>query len=188
MLAGFACADPCAQASRDLTFSPEAGNVAAIEAAAQEGGTMRRTIFARLDRRAFFNAFALGAGFYAANRLFPGLAVASRASAADAGAPDPSSLQPGQFFWSTEGATEGPVVIIISIPKQLVFVYRNAALIGLSTCSTGKPGYSTPAGLFRVISKFKVHRSSKYGDDMPNTLRLTRKGVALLRPPAASVR
>jgi len=140
---------------------------------------MRRTIFARLDRRAFFNAFALGASFCAANRLFPGLASANRASAADASAPDPSSLQPGQFFWSTEGAAEGPVVIIVSIPKQLVFVYRNALLVGLSTCSTGKPGHSTPAGLFRVIGKFKVHRSAKYGDDMPNTLRLTRRGVAL---------
>jgi hypothetical protein len=59
---------------------------------------MRRTIFARLDRRAFFNAFALGAGFYAANRLIPGLAVADPASTADAGAPDLHYSSRASFF------------------------------------------------------------------------------------------
>jgi hypothetical protein len=140
---------------------------------------MRRKISARLDRRAFLNAFAAGAGLFGASRLFPGKAVANPASAAAGHDPDPSSLQPGQFFWGSDRAPEGQVVIIVSIPGQRVFVYRNAVLIGLSTCSTGKPGYSTPAGLFSVINKFKVHRSAKYGDDMPDTLRLTRKGVAL---------
>ncbi len=88
-------------------------------------------------------------------------------------------MQPGQFGWHPDRAPEGPLAIIVSIPKQLVFVYRNGILIGLSTCSTGKPGHSTPAGLFTVLNKLKDHRSSKYGDPMPNTLRLTRKGVAL---------
>ena len=140
---------------------------------------MRCKISAQLDRRAFLNAFAVGAGLFGACRLFPGRAVADPASAAGSNDPNPSSLEPGQFFWGSDRAPEGPVVIIVSIPEQRVFVYRNAVLIGLSTCSTGKPGYSTPAGLFSVINKFKVHRSSKYGDDMPDTLRLTRKGVAL---------
>jgi len=140
---------------------------------------MRCKTSAHLDRRAFLNAFVVGAGLFGACRLFPGRAVADPTSVAASNDPNPSSLEPGQFFWRSDRGPEGPVVIIVSIPEQRVFVYRNAVLIGLSTCSTGKPGYSTPAGLFRVINKFKVHRSSKYGDDMPDTLRLTRKGVAL---------
>jgi hypothetical protein len=90
-----------------------------------------------------------------------------------------SAMRPGDFAWFPESVTEGPVIIIASIPRQLVHVYRKGALIGVATCSTGKPGNSTPAGLFRVLNKYKDHHSSKYGDPMPNTLRLTQKGVAL---------
>jgi hypothetical protein len=102
-----------------------------------------------------------------------------RAATPVTGDPDPSTLAPGEFCWHPDRAGQGPIVIMVSIPKQLAHVYRGGVLIGMSTCSTGKPGHSTPAGLFTVINKFKVHRSAKYGDDMPNTLRLTRKGVAL---------
>lgn len=89
------------------------------------------------------------------------------------------AMGPGDFAWFPEGASQGPLLIIASIPRQLVHVYRNGVLIGVATCSTGKPGNSTPAGMFTVLNKYKDHRSSKYGDPMPNTLRLTQKGVAL---------
>jgi hypothetical protein len=88
-------------------------------------------------------------------------------------------MRPGDFAWFPERARDGSLVIIASIPRQLVHVYRSGTLIGVSTCSTGKPGNSTPAGMFTVINKHKDHRSSKYGDPMPNTLRLTQKGIAL---------
>jgi L,D-transpeptidase catalytic domain len=78
---------------------------------------------------------------------------------------DFGSLQPGQVIWDPERAPAGPVAIIVSIPKQLVFVYRNGILIGVSTCSTGKPGHSTPAGVFTILDKAKVHTSATYGDD-----------------------
>jgi hypothetical protein len=138
---------------------------------------MRSQISSCLDRRVLLKALTAGAGLLGASRL-------SLISAAAAG-PTPlvnhaeTVFVPGQFFWDLGRAPEGRVVIIVSIPRQLVFVYRNGALIGLSTCSTGMPGHSTPAGMFTVINKFKVHRSAKYGDDMPNTLRLTRRGIAL---------
>ena len=63
--------------------------------------------------------------------------------------------------------------------RQLVFVYRNGILIGVSTCSTGKPGHSTPAGVFTVLEKAKVHTSATYGEPMPDMERLTWKGIAL---------
>ena len=91
----------------------------------------------------------------------------------------PSSMKPGDYAWFLDRAPQASVVIIASIPRQLVHVYRDGLLVGVSTCSTGKPGYSTPAGRFTVLNKFKDHWSRKYADAMPNTLRLTRKGVAL---------
>jgi hypothetical protein len=71
------------------------------------------------------------------------------------------------------------VAIIVSVPKQLVFVYRNGILIGVSTCSTGKPGHSTPTGVFTILEKAKTHTSVKYGEPMPDMQRLTWKGIAL---------
>jgi hypothetical protein len=92
---------------------------------------------------------------------------------------DLGGLQPGQFIWDPERAPEGPVAIIVSIPKQLVFVYRNGILIGVSTCSTGKPGHSKPAGVFTILDKAKVHTSATYGEPIPDMEKLTWKGIAL---------
>lgn len=130
---------------------------------------------ARPSRRGVLG-LVLGAGALAVSRRFARAADAAPATSADRG---PFGMPPGDFAWHPDRAPEGPFAIIVSIPKQRVFVYRNGLLIGTSACSTGKQGHSTPAGLFTVINKFKVHRSIKYGDDMPNTLRLTRRGVAL---------
>ena len=60
-----------------------------------------------------------------------------------------------------------------------MFVYRNGILIGVSTCSTGKPGHSTPAGVFTILHKAKVHTSATYGEPMPDMETLTWKGIAL---------
>lgn len=62
-------------------------------------------------------------------------------------------LKPGEFRWSPARAPSGPVVVIVSIPDQLTFVYRNGVRIGVATCSTGKPGHPTPTGVFTVLQK-----------------------------------
>lgn len=101
-------------------------------------------------------------------------AVAGRASAQSA------KLKPGQFQWRPDASPEGPVVIIVSVPEQLVHVYRNGVEIGVSTCSTGRPGHETPRGVFTILEKQREHVSSIYQDaQMPNMERVTWGGVAL---------
>jgi len=91
-----------------------------------------------------------------------------------------ANLKPGQFLWNPEKSPSGPVAIIVSLPDQLVHVYRGGVRIGLSTCSTGKKGHSTPTGVFTILEKDKHHHSSTYNNaPMPNMNRLTWKGVAL---------
>jgi hypothetical protein len=91
-----------------------------------------------------------------------------------------SKLKPGQFTWHPERSPQGPVAIIVSIPDQRVYVYRNGIRIAVSTCSTGKPGHETPTGVFTILQKDKNHHSSTYNDaPMPNMNRLTWSGVAL---------
>ncbi len=111
-------------------------------------------------------------------------ATGSRWGAAPASA-DPvykavKDLKPGEFTWHPERSPDGPVAIIVSIPDQRVSVYRNGIRIGVSTCSTGAPGHSTPTGVFTILEKDKNHRSSTYNDaPMPNMNRLTWSGIAL---------
>ena len=89
-------------------------------------------------------------------------------------------LAPGQFAWHPDRAPGGPVAIVVSIPDQRVYVYRNGVRIGVSTCSTGKPGHETPTGVFTILEKDKHHRSSTYNNaPMPNMNRLTWSGIAL---------
>jgi hypothetical protein len=89
-------------------------------------------------------------------------------------------LKPGEFTWHPERSPVGPVAIIVSIPDQRVHVYRNGIRIAVSTCSTGKPGHSTPTGVFTILEKDKNHHSSTYNNaPMPNMNRLTWNGVAL---------
>ncbi|MFN4143523.1 L,D-transpeptidase [Aestuariivirga sp.] len=89
-------------------------------------------------------------------------------------------LKNGEFNWFPERSADGPVIIIVSLPDQLLHVYRNGIRVAASTCSTGKPGHRTPTGVFRILQKDKHHHSSTYNNaSMPNMNRLTWDGVAL---------
>src|ERR1035438_10713699 len=72
------------------------------------------------------------------------------------------AMKLGEFIWRPELSPRGPVVIVVSLPHQLVHVYRNGIAIAVSTCSTGAPGHSTPTGVFTILQKRKEHYSSTY--------------------------
>ncbi|TMJ19221.1 MAG: hypothetical protein E6G92_05310 [Alphaproteobacteria bacterium] len=90
-------------------------------------------------------------------------------------------LRPGQYRWHPAAAPgDGPVAIVVSLPLQRAFVFRSGALIGVSTISSGQPGYDTPTGTFPILQKEVDHHSNLYDDaPMPFMQRLTWDGVAL---------
>jgi hypothetical protein len=89
-------------------------------------------------------------------------------------------LRPGEFVWTPEIAPTGPVAIVVSLPEQRAYVYRNGVRIGTSTVSTGKPGYDTPEGIYTIVEKQREHYSNLYDDaPMPFMQRLTWDGLAL---------
>lgn len=91
-----------------------------------------------------------------------------------------AAMKPGEFTWHPERSPSGPVAVVVSLPDQRVYVYRNGIRIGVSTCSTGKPGHETPTGVFTILQKDKNHHSSTYNEaPMPNMNRLTWSGIAL---------
>lgn len=84
------------------------------------------------------------------------------------------------YFWHPEIAPRGPRVIVVSLKEQRIFVYSNGTLIGAAPVSSGKPGYDTPPGVYRVLQKEREHYSNRYDNaPMPFMQRLTWDGVAL---------
>jgi lipoprotein-anchoring transpeptidase ErfK/SrfK len=82
--------------------------------------------------------------------------------------------------WHPEVSPAGPVVINVSLPEQLLYVYRNGVRIGRSSISSGKAGRQTPTGVFTILEKHEKHASSIYkGASMPYMERVTWGGVAL---------
>ena len=89
-------------------------------------------------------------------------------------------LKPGDWVWAPRISKRGPVLVYVDIDRQLATVYRNGVRIGVSTISSGKPGYSTPSGVFTILEKDIDHRSRTYDNaPMPYQQRLTWKGVAM---------
>jgi lipoprotein-anchoring transpeptidase ErfK/SrfK len=66
-------------------------------------------------------------------------------------------------WWNDEGASGSPK-IVVHIGEQKAYFYKGKHLVGESTVSTGKPGFSTPPGHYTVLSKDIDHVSTIFGD------------------------
>lgn len=118
----------------------------------------------------------IGVAFLAA----PLSAIGGRFTKGRKVAPFPKEFKPGDYVWHPEISPAGPVVILVSLPDQVLYVYRNGVRIGRSTVSTGAKGHRTPTGVFVVLQKKVDHESTIYkGAKMPHMQRLTWGGVAM---------
>lgn len=66
-------------------------------------------------------------------------------------------------WWEDAGA-HGDPKIVANLNEQKAYFYKGKRLVGESTISSGKKGFSTPAGHYSVVSKDKNHFSSEFGD------------------------
>jgi hypothetical protein len=108
--------------------------------------------------------------------------TASAASHTKGRAVHPSTIEfkPGDYVWHPAISPAGPVVVIVSLREQEMYVYRNGVRIGRSTVSTGKKGHATPTGVFTILQKKVRHESNLYkGAQMPHMQRLTWTGIAM---------
>ena len=79
-------------------------------------------------------------------------------------------------------------IINIDLKKQTLTVVDNNTIILTSKITSGRIGHETPRGIFKVLSKERIHISNLYplyedgtkgGAKMPYMLRLTNSGVAI---------
>ncbi len=81
---------------------------------------------------------------------------------------------------STALAADGPLQIFVSKADQSLTVYDGEEIVATSKVSTGKPGHTTPSGIFSILEKRKYHESNLYSNaPMPFMQRLTWSGIAL---------
>ena len=90
-----------------------------------------------------------------------------------------AGLKPGQFYWATP-IPAGETRVIIDRLTQMAYVYRDDALVGVSTVSTAKQGHITPLGEWTILEKRPFYRSKKYNNaPMPWMERIDEYGIAL---------
>ncbi len=66
-------------------------------------------------------------------------------------------------YWDGDGV-QGPPSVIIRLGEQRAYFYKGNQLVGVSIISTGREGFDTVLGKFRIIQKDKDHVSSRFGD------------------------
>ena len=93
-------------------------------------------------------------------------------------------------YWDGDGV-EGSPSITIDLGEQKAFFYKGQRLVGVSMISSGREGYATPPGTYKVIQKSKDHVSNLYGDyvDAAGNVMVANVGVKRdPKPPGARFR
>lgn len=72
--------------------------------------------------------------------------------------------QPGGWWDDNADAAGGSAKIIVHLSEQKAYFYKGGHVVGWTTVSTGKPGFSTPPGHYHIVSKDRDHVSSEFGD------------------------
>jgi len=77
-------------------------------------------------------------------------------------------------------APNSGVRVVISLPDQRAYVFKDGKLWDSTRVSTGRKGRRTPVGTYTILEKAVWHRSNKYSNaPMPYMQRITWGGVAL---------
>lgn len=73
------------------------------------------------------------------------------------------SLALKKSYWDDDGISGSPS-IVINLDKQTASFYKGNKLVGVSAVSTGREGFGTPAGSYKILQKNIDHKSNLYGD------------------------
>lgn len=76
--------------------------------------------------------------------------------------------------------TDGPVLMLVSLNQQRIYVYDSNGFVVQTRVSSGRKGHETPVGIYSILEKKVDHTSNIYLDaKMPHMQRLTMTGIAL---------
>lgn len=92
--------------------------------------------------------------------VLAGLSACTSPSASSSTAATPP---PPRAFWHGDAVTGSPR-IVVNLSEQRARYYKGGELVGETPIASGRAGYPTPTGSFKVTEKDLHHRSSWYGD------------------------
>ncbi len=104
--------------------------------------------------------------------------------------PKPTPKSSLEWSWVGDGVLGAPS-ITINLASQTATFFKGDQPVGKSPVSTGREGYGTPTGSFKVIQKNKNHVSNLYGDFVDGQGEVVKANVAVGRdkcPPGARFR
>jgi len=93
-------------------------------------------------------------------------------------------------YWDGDGVSGSPS-ITIDLREQKAFFYKGDRLVGVSMISSGREGYRTPPGNYKIIQMSKNHVSNLYGDYVDGAGNVMVANVGVRRdpkPPGATFR
>ena len=79
-------------------------------------------------------------------------------------------------YWNGDGVHGRPEIVVYLSEQEACF-YKGKRVVGESTVSTGKPGFSTPPGHYHVISKDRNHVSSEFGDYVDDSGKVVKSNI-----------
>lgn len=98
---------------------------------------------------------------------------------------DPVPKQPEKpsSYWKGE-TVSGPASITIDLSEQRAYFYKGGELVGESKVSTGRKGFETPPGEYKVIQKDRNHVSNLYGDFVDSEGSVVKRNVDVTKDKA----
>lgn len=74
----------------------------------------------------------------------------------------PFASQPSMYVWHG-GGQPGPLSVNIDLSEQKAYLVKNGQSVGWTYVATGRSGFATPTGTFRIMEKIANKRSNRYG-------------------------
>lgn len=93
-----------------------------------------------------------------------------------------STLADANSYWDGDGMV-GPSSITINLTEQTASFYKGGKLVGVSAISSGREGFDTPTGNFKISQKNKDHASNLYGEYVDAAGNVIKKDVDIKKDP-----
>ena len=85
-------------------------------------------------------------------------------------------------YWDGDHVSGAPSVRI-SLSEQCAYFYKDGELVGISAISTGREGFGTNTGSFKILQKNKDHVSSIYGNYVDRDGNILKKDIDRRKDP-----
>lgn len=94
-----------------------------------------------------------------------------------------STMAEQNSYWDGEGV-QGSPSILIDLSEQTASFYKGDKLVGVSAISTGREGFATPVGSYKILQKKEDHSSNLYGDYVDAAGNVVVRNVGIKKDPA----